>query len=101
MLKNVNFYKKNTISNTKIPFYDRIGNSIQTSSSFNKFENNKTKNGVIEVNNSGTCETIACYRPSNSKIFLSLKSGTIVFFNVCNFCKEIFDKELDNEENEK
>jgi len=57
--------------------------------------NTTEKEYNVNFDDCNTCEIITCDKTANSKVKISLKSGTIVFFNVCNLCKEIFDKELD------
>lgn len=47
------------------------------------------------TNNNYVCEELTCSRNSSSKILIPLKSGFVVFFNVCDICKDTFEKQLE------
>jgi len=89
----------NTCSN----FYDRKHNSIWNSNSLcqNKTEYKEARQGTHSFGDMVCCEALTCSKPSNSDIWIHLKSGNKIFFRLCSFCKETIEKELVDEEIEK
>lgn len=93
MKPNIYYINSKDWSNINCLNNRKIRNNLYLEETQNNSKHIKITN---EDNNNKICEELTCSRQANSKLSISLKSGTIVFFNLCEICKRILKTELES-----